>query len=120
MMQAQRETLTFVAIPAAYSLGFFGWCYLAERMPIFSKRNARSISTVISGHFSVLLILVILAQVAFKLYPVLPGWMTDPTYRATVFERLCIVAVLFVGWAEKRWIFIDSSAGRSFKEKDLS
>ena len=118
MMQIQREWLIFVVIPVAYSIGFFGWCYLAKKMPIFSKRNAKSSLKVICGHVNVLLILVIFAQIGFRLYPSLPNWLTEQTLQArhgrqSIFEFSCIVAVLLIGWAEKQWIYVDSIRNQS-------
>ena len=64
-----QALLIFVGVPVVYSIGFFGWCYLAEKKPIFSKRNSRSMLSLICGHITVLLILVMLAQMAFRFYP---------------------------------------------------
>ncbi len=112
MAPMHRELMIFFVLPVVYSIGFFGWCYLAERKPVFSKRNSRSILTVICGHTTVLLILVMMAQIGSKVYPSLPAWLTDETFRLrggnhSVFEILCIVSVLLIGAAETRWIYID-------------
>jgi hypothetical protein len=118
MTQIQRELLIFVAIPVAYSVGFFGWCYLAEKMAIFSKRNAKPPTTVICGHAAVLLSLIFLTQITIQSYPALPNWLTDGSFHlrgspASVFEVSCIIAVLLIGWAEKQWIYVDSDADQS-------
>jgi cytochrome bd-type quinol oxidase subunit 2 len=125
MTQIERELLIFVAIPAIYSIAFFGWCYLAERMPIFSKRNSRSSLTVICGHITILLLLIMLGQVAFQFYPSLPSWLTDKTIQSrgsskSAFEILCVLFVVLIGIAEKRWIYVDSRMGRSASKKDPS
>jgi hypothetical protein len=127
MTQMQRDLLTWVVVPVAYSIGFFGWCYLAEKMPIFSKRNARPISTVVCGHLAVLLLLILLAQMAIDFYPLLPGWLTDKIFtargnRLSLFECLCFISVFLVGLIEKRWIYVDSGIGHSASEseKDLA
>jgi hypothetical protein len=125
MTQIQQELLIFVAIPIAYSIGLFGWCYLGEKMPVFSKRNARSPSSVIGSHAAVLLILILLAQVAIQIYPSLPGWLTDPLIHArgassSVFDWTCIIAVLLIGRAEMKWIYIESGMGQSEAEIDRS
>jgi hypothetical protein len=113
-----QALLIFVALPAVYSVSFFGWCYLAEKKPIFSKRNSRSMLSVICGHTTVLLILVILAQMAFRFYPSLPGWLTDKVLpgrglKHSCFELLCVVSVLAIGAAEKRWIYVDRGLDES-------
>ena len=113
-----QALLIFVAIPVIYSVGFFVWCYIAEKKPIFSKRNARSTSTVICGHVTVLLILVMLAQMAFRFYPSLPDWLTDKVlpgrgFKHSCFELLCVVSVLAIGAAEKRWIYVDRGSDES-------
>jgi hypothetical protein len=121
MTQIQQELLIFVAIPVVYSIGFFGWCYLAEKMPIFSKRNARSPATVIGSHAAVLLVLILLIQVAIQIYPSLPDWLTDPFIRGrggscSVFGWSCIIAVLLIGRAEMQWIYIESGMDQSQAE----
>ena len=110
-----QALLIFVALPVVYSIGFFGWCYLAEKKPVFSRRNSRSASVVMCGHVAVLLILVMLAQTAFRFFPTLPSWFTYEWIvlsrvgeRWSYFEILCIVFVLIIGGAETRWIFVDS------------
>jgi hypothetical protein len=118
MTQIRRELLIFVAIPIVYPVCFFGWCYLAEKMPIFSKRNARSSSTVACGHITVLLILILLSQIAFQIYAFLPDWLTDQIIVArggkhSVFEILCIVFSVAIGAIEKRWVYIDSDVDNS-------
>jgi hypothetical protein len=125
MTLTNRDFLSFIAIPFAYSVGFFGWCYLAEKMPIFSKRNARPVPTILCGHVAVLLFLILLAQMAIDFYPLLPGWMTDTIYivrggRHSLFGGLCIISVLLVGLIEKKWIYIDSDADKSATESDPS
>ena len=107
-----QALLIFVALPVVYSVSLFGWCYLAEKKPIFSKRNSRSTLSMVCGHASVLLILVVLAQVALRFYSSLPGWVTDEAFRLrgsshSVFEMLCIFSVLVIGAGEKRWIYVD-------------
>jgi uncharacterized protein YacL len=108
----QQALLIFVAIPVVYSVGFFIWCYLAEKKPIFSKRNSRSMVSVMYGHITVLLILTMLAQMASRFYPSLPSWLTDRPFqvyahRPSYFVVLCTVIVLAIGAAETRWIYID-------------
>ena len=71
-----QALLIFVALPIVYSVAFFGWCYLAEKKPVFSKRNSRSVLMVLCGHYTVVLILVMLAQTAFRFFPSLPSWFT--------------------------------------------
>jgi hypothetical protein len=106
-----QALLIFVAILVVYSVGFFIWCYLAEKKPIFSKRNARSTSSVICGHVTVLLILIMLAQIGLQFYPSFPGWLTDKTFllrgQGSLVNVLCIISVLAIGAAETRWIYID-------------
>jgi sterol desaturase/sphingolipid hydroxylase (fatty acid hydroxylase superfamily) len=125
MTHTERDFLSFIAIPFAYSVGFFGWCYLREKMPIFSKRNARSKSTVVCGHIAVLLLLILLAQMAIDLYPWLPGWLTNQSLpgrhgMVSPFEYLCAISVLLVGLIEKLWIYVDSGIGHSASENDLT
>jgi hypothetical protein len=108
----RQALLIFVALPVIYSVGFFVWCYLAEKKSIFSKRNSRSMLSVICGHTTVLLILIMLAQMALRFYPLLPSWLTDRPFevysrRPSYFLALCAVFVLAIGAAEKRWIYID-------------
>jgi hypothetical protein len=108
----QHRLLILVAVPIAYSIVFFGWCYLAGKAPIFSERNLHSAPRVICAHVSVLLILAMLAQAAFRLYPALPGWLTDPSFgrggRHSLFEYLCTFTVLAIGYIEKRWVYAES------------
>lgn len=113
MTQIQRELLLFVVIPVVYSIAFFGWCYLAEKMPIFSKRNARSITMVACSHAAAVLMLILLSEAAFRFYASFPSWLTDPAFLArghkySIFELSCIAAVWLIGWAETRWIYVDS------------
>lgn len=107
-----QALLIFVGVPVVYSIGFFGWCYLAEKKPVFSKRNSRSMLSVICGHITVLLILVVLAQMAFRFLPSLPSWLTDRPFQVyahgpSYFVVLCTVIVLAIGAAETRWIYVD-------------
>jgi hypothetical protein len=116
--QQRQAQFAFIVFPILYSVGFFGWCSLAEKMPIFSKRNSRSMPSVICGHVSVLLLLAMLAQMTFRFYPSLPNWLTDQTFRLrgsehSVFEVLGIIFVLTIGAIEKRWIYIDSGTDNS-------
>jgi hypothetical protein len=104
--------LIFAVFPIVYSISFFGWCYLAEKKPIFSKRNSRPKSSVICGHVAVLLVLIMLAQIGFQFYQSLPAWFTDKVIpgegmKYSCFELLCIVSVLVIGAAEIRWIYVD-------------
>ena len=118
MTHMHRNLLTWVVTPVAYSIGFFGWCYLAEKMPIFSKRNARSFPTILCGHVAALLFLILLAQMAIDLYPSLPDWLKEETQETSLWEAsrysvygiFCIVS-LIVGLIEKHWIFVDPDAG---------
>jgi hypothetical protein len=108
----------FVVLPIVYSIGFFIWCYLAEKKPIFSKRNSRSMLSVICGHITVLLILVMLAQISIRIYPSLPGWLTDKVLpgrgsNVSCFEFLQVVSVMVIGVAEKRWIYVDRGLDES-------
>ena len=119
MTQMQRDLLTWVVVPVAYSIGFFSWCYLAEKMPIFSKRNARSVPTILCGHVAVLLFLILLAQIAIDFYPSLPDWLKEENLsllwesnRYSVYGIFCIVS-LIVGQIEKHWIYVDPDAGES-------
>ncbi len=117
--------LIFVALPVVYSIGFVGWCYLAEKKPIFSKRNSRSMLSVTCGHTTVLLILIMLAQTAFRFYPSLPGWLTDKVlpgngFKHSCFELLCVVSVLVIGAAEIRWIYIDRGKGEPKSKRSPS
>lgn len=117
-MPIQRELLIFAAMPAAYSIGFFNWCYFRERMPVFSRRNVRSFSTVISGHLAVLLFLILLTRMVVQFYPSFPSWLTNPLFSSwrgttSIFGVLCVAAVSLIGWAEKRWIYVDSGAEAS-------
>lgn len=114
-MSAQQnyDLLVFAVFPAVYTIGFFGWCYLAEKSPIFSSENSRSTSTAICGHVSVLLILIMLAEIANRIYPSLPAWLTDrmipgKSSKSSIFELLCCAVVLAIGAIEKHWIYIDS------------
>ncbi len=114
-----QALLIFVALPVVYSIGFFGWCYLAEKKPVFSRRNSRSASVVMCGHVAVLLILVMLAQTAFRFFASLPSWLSEEKFRLrgsnwSVFEFLCIAFVWAIGATETRWIFVDS--GRDVSE----
>jgi len=122
MTHMQRDLLTWVVVPVAYSIGFFSWCYLAEKMPIFPKRNARSVPTILCGHVAVLLFLILLAQMAIDFYPSLPDWLKEDTMvdgitiseaiRYSVYGIFCIVS-LIVGRIEKHWIYVDPDAGDS-------
>lgn len=121
MKQVQPEFLIFVALPVAYSVGFFGWCYLAGKAPIFSRQNSRSKSTVICGHVSILLILVMLAEIAHQINPSLPAWLTDrvipgKSSKSSLFEIVCGVVVFAIGGIEKRWIYVDSSVDSKSKD----
>ena len=123
--QMNQPLLIFVALPVVYSVGFFGWCYLAEKKPIFSNRNSRSMLSVICGHITVLLILVMLAQISNRFYPLLPGWFTDRVLpgrgsKASCFEVLQVVSIMVTGAAEKRWIYIDRGVDESKSSVDLS
>jgi hypothetical protein len=120
-----QTLLIFVAIPVVYSVSFFGWCYLAEKKPIFSKRNSRSMLSVICGHITVLLILIVLAQMAFRFLPSLPSWVTDRPFqvyahRPSYFVVLCTVIVLAIGAAETRWIYVDRGIDESNSTRDHS
>jgi len=114
-----EAVLIFVVLPVVYSVAFLGWCYLAEKKPIFSKRNSRSALSVICRHTTVLLILVILAQMAFRFYSSLPSWLTDKAMivvrggRYSYFELFCIASVWAIGAAETRWIYVGSDGDRS-------
>ncbi len=115
-----QALLIFVALPIVYSVAFFGWCYLAEKKPVFSKRNSRSVLMVLCGHFTVVLILVMLAQTAFRFFPSLPSWFTYEWIvlsrvgeRWSYFEILCIASVWAIGAAEMHWIFVDSGRDNS-------
>jgi hypothetical protein len=114
-----QALLIFVALPVVYSVSFFGWCFLAEKAPIFSKRNSRSMLSVICGHTTFLLILVILAQMALRFYPSLPTGFTELSIpgkagvRHSFFELLCIFCILAIGVAEKRWIYVDRGLDES-------
>jgi len=113
MTQIQRALLIFVAVPGLYSIGFFIWCCYAERMPIFSKCNTRSIASVIRGHTIVLMILVLLTEIAVRSYPSLPDWMTArimPRSFGSIFELLCTVSVLLMAYAEKFWVYIEGDS----------
>ncbi len=117
----RQALMIFVLLPVVYSVGFFGWCYLAEMAPIFSSQNSRSKSTAICGHVSVLLILVMLAEIAHRINPSVPGWLTDrvipgKSLKSSLFEIVCVVVVFAIGGIEKRWIDIDSSAVDSKSE----
>jgi hypothetical protein len=118
-----QALLIFVALPVVYSICVFGWCYLAEKKPVFSDRNLRSMPSVICGHVAVLLILVMLAEIGFQFYPSFPGWLTDETFRLrgsnhSVFEILCIVSTWVIGAAETRWVYIDRSLDESASNND--
>lgn len=112
MTQIQRALLIFVVIPSLYSLGFFFWCCYAERMPIFSKRNTRPLASVIRGHMIFLLILVLFTEIAVGSYPSLPNWITERiSFRyGSIFQFLCVFAVVMLGFAEKFWIFIEDDS----------
>ena len=48
----------------------------------------------------------------------LPGWLTDKVlpgrgFKHSCFELLCIVSVLAIGAAEKRWIYVDRGLDES-------
>jgi len=126
MTQMQRDLLIWVVIPVVYSIGFFSWCYLAEKMPIFSKRNARSTPTVVCGHVVVLLILILLAQVAVDFYSSFPGWLIEPSHSArgvdkfSLFDVVCFASVPVIALIEMRWVYIDSEAVNSASESDRS
>jgi hypothetical protein len=115
--QQPQTQFTFAVFPILYSVGFFGWCCLAEKIPIFSKRNSRSMSSVICGHVSILLILIMLSQMTFRFYPSLPRWLTDKTWSLrgshSIFEFVCFLCVLAIGAIERRWIYVDSRAENS-------
>ena len=118
-----QALLIFAVLPIVYSIGFFGWCYLAEKKPIFSKRNTRSTSTVICGHVTVLLILIMLAQIGLQFYPSFPGWLTDKTFllrgQGSLVDVFCIISVLAIGAIETRWIYIDRGIGQLESKIDL-
>ena len=115
--QQRQAQFAFIVFPILYSVGFFGWCCLAEEMPIFSKRNSRSTPSVICGHVSILLILIMLAQMTSRFHPTLPRWLADKTWSLrgshSIFEFLCFLFVLAVGATEKLWIFVDSGMDES-------
>lgn len=122
--QQQQRQFAFILLPILYSVGFFGWCCLAEKMPIFSRRNSRSMPSVICGHVSILLILIMLTQMTSRFYQILPGWLTDKTWslRAphSIFEFLCFLFVLAIGAIEKLWIFVDSRMDNSESKEGRS
>jgi hypothetical protein len=110
----RQALMIFVLLPVVYSVSFFGWCYLAEKAPIFSRQNSRSKSTVICGHVSALLILVTLAEIADRINPSLPAWVTErvipgKSSKSSLFEIVCGVVVFAIGGIEKRWIYVGSS-----------
>jgi hypothetical protein len=115
MAPIQRALLIFVAVPVLYSIGFFIWCCYAEKMPIFSKRNTRSIASVIRGHTIILMILMLLTEIAIGSYSSLPNWITEKIIprrfgRDSIFELLCIAIVVSMAYVEKRWIYIEDDS----------
>jgi uncharacterized membrane protein len=119
-----QAMLIFVWLPIVYSISFFGWCYLAEKKPVFSKRNSRPISLVIFSHITALLILIVLAQIAFRFYPSLPDWVTGggvnlKLNRRSPFEFFCVILVWAIGAIEMRWIYVNRGLDES-ESKDVS
>jgi hypothetical protein len=79
---------------------------------VFSKRNAKPISSVLTIHAEFLLVLFVLMWGAPFLYPALPGWMTDTFYaRGTTVSTVDVVFIVLMGimhLIERRLIYQDA------------
>jgi len=109
----------FVGVPVLYTVYFFGRCYLVDKQPIFSRRNAVPVATIIARHAVIWFLVIALARAEFRIYPLLPGWLmagSVPDFMGKAFSAFfvfCLALVVAIAELEKRWIYVDSGVDGS-------
>ena len=112
--QQHYEWLIYTAVAFVYTMLQFGISFTNWSTPIFSNRNSRKASFVISAHLMFLAILMEFVRLAFyvyqSLYSALPEWMTvNITRGVKPLDLLFLLAVLAIGVIERRWIYMESN-----------
>jgi|SRR5579872_1072358 len=115
------EWWVYGCILAVYTGFALGFAYMDGRAPIFSKRNARPLTAIISAHGAFLVIVMLFLWSANYIRPLLPNWITQETIHGTtsIYEILFAVAFLGIAFVERRWIFVESRADASETGTDL-
>ncbi len=99
----------------AYSAFVFSGELSKDGPLIFSKRNRRSTSVVLTSHCAFLVILLCLLRIFTVLIPSLPYWMTD-TFNAGRGGRVSIADLVFIALAsglvycERKWLYVESTS----------
>lgn len=103
----------YVLAGAAYSALAFRGELPREGALIFSKQNARPLSTILAIHLAFLTILLGLLWLAPYIEPFLPIWLTDDTYLVgyhgstySVLEYLFIFLMIGMHCLERRWLYL--------------
>jgi hypothetical protein len=76
---------------------------------IFSKRNARPLSVIFGTHLAFLAILLGLLRLVCYIDSSVPNWMTRDIGRgSTILDLLFIIAMMIMGYFERRWLYMES------------
>lgn len=85
------------------------------RNDIFSKRNAKPLSTIFTIHLAFLTILLGLTRLAVFIYPSLPDWLTNTFHvrgaAVSILDILFIIAMFVMHKTEQRLIYVESDTG---------
>jgi hypothetical protein len=100
-------------VVAYTALVFHGELSKEDGPLIFSKRNARSFSGIISVHLVFLAILLGLMWIGVWIYPSLPSWMTEMfNSRGSAHspaDILYIFAMIAMHYVERRYLYVKSA-----------
>lgn len=88
---------------------------------IFSKRNARKLTEIIYIHLAFLMVLLALMWFEIRTEPSMPNWMSEKMGRSgTFFDYIFIIAMIGLGYIERRWLFVGSDASDTDHDCDPS
>lgn len=101
---------------------FRGEFFNSDGPRILSKRNARPLSQLIAGHIAFLAAILGLIQIGSRIYPLLPGWMTDTfVSRGSSYSALdiiIIVTMVAIHFIERRWLYREAVPAKHAGQDD--
>jgi hypothetical protein len=103
----------FAAISVFYTAMAFSGIMRRQDARVFSRQNAKPLSSILTIHFEFLALLWGLMWSASLFYPRLPVWITDTSISRRGYTYLDLLFVLVMGvmyLIERRWIYLEAES----------